>query len=238
MLARVNLDSACEVGCTQCADSTGACLSCKSGFSQDQNDQKTCNPDPQITSTGTTCPELAFSNGTSCQPCASPCQSCSGGTSNDCTACVQGQYMLNGVCVKANSDGVCEGTSLIADNNKKACDACRVKCTTCKIPNFSIASLASQAQCTSCVPGTFLSNGACVDACPPGTFVSSQDNMSCLCTYYSFLEYHILLLTFFVSYSMRFKLWYLFRVSHFLPYLFKLESARLQWHMFCCLLLP
>jgi len=88
--------------------------------------------------------------------------------------------MLNGVCVKANDDGVCEGTNLIADNLKSVCDACGSKCTTCKIPNFNIASLASQAQCTNCITGTFLSDGTCVDACPSGTFVSSKDNMSCL----------------------------------------------------------
>ncbi|KXN84120.1 Furin-like protease 2, partial [Leucoagaricus sp. SymC.cos] len=169
----------CQVGCNQCSDGTGVCTSCKSGFTQNPTDQTKCIPPKQITSTGTQCPELAFANGGSCQPCASPCQSCSGGTSNDCTACVQGQYMLNGVCVTANSDGICEGTSFLADNNKKACDSCGAKCTACKISNFSIASLASQAQCTSCIPGTFLSNGTCVDACPSGTFVSPKDNMTC-----------------------------------------------------------
>jgi hypothetical protein len=87
--------------------------------------------------------------------------------------------MLNGVCVTANGDGICEGTNLMADNNKKACDSCGANCTSCQIPDFSIASLASQAQCTGCIPGSFLSNGTCVDSCPSGTFVSPQDNMTC-----------------------------------------------------------
>lgn len=183
---------ACQVGCNQCAEGTGVCLACKSGFSQDPSDRTKCTPPKQVTSTGSTCPELAFGSGDSCTPCASSCQSCSGGTSNDCTACAQGLYMLNGVCVKANGDGVCEGTNQIADNNKKACDSCGAKCTSCKIPNFTIASVVNDLQCTGCVPGSFLSNGKCVDSCPSGTFVSPQDNMTCqrMALYSTHLPYH------------------------------------------------
>ncbi|XP_006463869.1 hypothetical protein AGABI2DRAFT_120662 [Agaricus bisporus var. bisporus H97] len=170
---------ACQVGCTKCADGSGDCLSCQSGSTQNQNDRALCIPSTQVTTTGTQCPQLAFANGDTCSPCAASCQTCSGGTSNDCTECVQGQYMLNGVCVKANGDGVCEGTSLIADNNKKACDSCGAKCTSCKIPDFSIASIVTQLQCTGCVPGSFLSDGKCVDSCPDGTFVSAQDGVTC-----------------------------------------------------------
>ncbi|GLB39232.1 hypothetical protein LshimejAT787_0603940 [Lyophyllum shimeji] len=66
---------------------------------------------------------------------------------------------MNGACVATNSDGICEGSNLIADNNKKECDACDSKCTSCKIPNFNGASTVNLAQCTGCLPGFVLSNG-------------------------------------------------------------------------------
>lgn len=59
---------------------------------------------------------------------------------------------------------------------------CGAKCTSCQIPNFSVASTVNQKQCTGCLPGFFLSNGTCVNACPSGTFVSPQDNLTCLRT--------------------------------------------------------
>ncbi|KAJ3506097.1 hypothetical protein NLJ89_g7061 [Agrocybe chaxingu] len=69
---------------------------------------------------------------------------------------------------------------LIADNNKRECDTCGAKCTKCKIPNFTVASTVDQKQCTECLPGFFLNNGACVETCPSGTTVSSQDNKTCI----------------------------------------------------------
>ena len=57
--------------------------------------------------------------------------------------------------------------------------ACGAKCTSCKIPNFNVASTVAQLQCTGCLPGFFLSQGKCVESCPSGTFVSSQDNLTC-----------------------------------------------------------
>lgn len=56
---------------------------------------------------------------------------------------------------------------------------CGAKCTSCKIPNFSVASTIDQVQCTGCLPGFFLSDGKCVESCPSGTFVSQQDNLTC-----------------------------------------------------------
>ncbi|KAF8875239.1 TNFR/NGFR cysteine-rich region family protein [Infundibulicybe gibba] len=170
----------CQLGCTQCADGTGACTTCKSGFSQDANDKTKCNAPKSVTSTGTVCPDGSFSGGTSCSPCSSTCSTCTAGTSNDCVVCATGRYALNGTCVGTNSDGVCEGSNLIADNNKRQCDSCGSKCTSCKIPNFNAASTINQLQCTACLPGSVLSNGKCIDSCPAGTFVSPQDNFTCI----------------------------------------------------------
>ncbi|KAF9460295.1 insulin-like growth factor binding protein [Collybia nuda] len=169
----------CQLGCNQCDDGTGVCVVCKPGFSQDPNDRTKCIPPKSATSSGQVCPDGSFGNGDSCTPCSPSCETCTGGTSNDCIICGSGRYSFNGSCVGTNSDGVCEGSALIADNIKHECDSCGAKCTSCKIPNFSVASTVDQIQCTGCLPGFFLSDGKCVESCPSGTFVSPQDNLTC-----------------------------------------------------------
>ena len=113
----------CQLGCTQCADGTGVCIACKSGFTQDANDRTKCDAVQSVTSTGTVCPDGSFSDGAKCTVCSPTCKTCTAGTSNDCILCASGQYLLSGHCVAANSDGVCEGSNLIADNNKHECDS-------------------------------------------------------------------------------------------------------------------
>ena len=114
----------CQIGCTTCADGSGACQTCKPGFSRDANDATKCNPPAQATNSGVVCPSGSFSNGTSsCAPCASACQTCTGPASTDCIVCASGLFTLNGACVSANADGICQGSNLIADNNKRECDS-------------------------------------------------------------------------------------------------------------------
>ncbi|KAI6037038.1 growth factor receptor domain-containing protein [Pisolithus microcarpus] len=169
----------CQLGCSQCTDGSGDCITCKSGYTQDANDRTMCNAASQTTSGGTTCPNGSYSNGTSCEPCATECQTCTGSTSNDCIICASGTYSLNGSCVQTNSGGVCQGSSLIANNNKHECDTCGPKCTSCQIPNFNVASTTNQAQCTGCLPGYVLYQGQCIGSCPSGTFLSPTDNLTC-----------------------------------------------------------
>ncbi|GAW02717.1 tnfr ngfr cysteine-rich region family protein [Lentinula edodes] len=47
----------------------------------------------------------------------------------------------------------CSSNGLIADNNKKECDTCGAKCTSCGISGFTTASTVNQLQCTGCLPG-------------------------------------------------------------------------------------
>ncbi|KAJ7199206.1 TNFR/NGFR cysteine-rich region family protein [Mycena pura] len=169
----------CEIGCTECADGAGLCTTCKTGFTVDANDRTKCIPPPSISSSGTTCPPGSFADGANCTSCSSSCATCTASTANDCIECARGTFLLNGTCVSADANGVCEGSSLIADNVKLECDGCGAKCTSCKIPNFNAASTVNQLQCTGCVPGFFLSNGTCVSSCPSNTFVSPQDNLTC-----------------------------------------------------------
>ncbi|KAI0317494.1 insulin-like growth factor binding protein [Amylostereum chailletii] len=171
--------SKCQLGCDQCADQSGICVSCKTGFTQDANDRTKCNAAQSVTNTGTQCPDGSFSNGTACAACSASCQTCSGGTSNDCIICGNGQFALNGSCVPTDSNGVCTGSTLVANNNKHECDGCPAKCTTCNIPNFNVASTFDQLKCTGCLPGFVLANGQCVENCPSGTFLDPKDNPTC-----------------------------------------------------------
>ncbi|KAF9009557.1 insulin-like growth factor binding protein [Cyathus striatus] len=170
----------CQLGCTKCADTTGTCISCAQGFTQDTSDRTKCDAVATSTSTGILCPDGSFADGIKCSLCAGACKTCKGGTSNDCTLCASGSYMFNGVCVSTNDQGVCEGSGgFVADNVKHVCDTCGAKCTSCGIPSFDAASTINDLKCTGCLPGSFLSNGQCVDSCPSGTFVDPKDNMTC-----------------------------------------------------------
>ena len=114
----------CQLGCSQCAAGTGACISCKQGFTLNESDNTKCNPLPSVTSGGTTCPSGAFSAGQECSPCSSSCRTCNGPSSNNCIVCAAGQSLFNGSCVTTNSNGVCEGSNgMIANNNKQECDS-------------------------------------------------------------------------------------------------------------------
>ncbi|KAG1835502.1 growth factor receptor domain-containing protein [Suillus variegatus] len=169
----------CQLGCQQCADGTGDCISCASGFTQDGNDRTKCDALPQTTSNGTVCPDGSYGAGSTCAVCSPLCTTCTGPNSNNCVICGPSTYKFNGSCVTTNTGGVCSGSNLIANNVKHECDACGPKCTTCQISNFNAASTVSQAQCTGCLPGFVLSQGECVTSCPSGTFLSPQDNLTC-----------------------------------------------------------
>ncbi|KAF9036834.1 insulin-like growth factor binding protein [Panaeolus papilionaceus] len=170
----------CQAGCSQCADSTAICASCKDGFVADTNDRSKCVPAPARQSNGSLCPARSFSTGSGCAACASSCDSCSGASSNQCLSCPSGSYFFNGNCVTADSNGNCQGTNgLIADNVKLTCDTCGAKCTSCQIPGFNSLSTIDQLQCTGCLPGLVLSEGKCVESCPAGSVVSARDGLTC-----------------------------------------------------------
>lgn len=114
----------CQLGCSECADTTGTCVTCQSGYTQDPNDSTKCNPVQAVTSAGTACPDGSFSNGAECSVCSPSCRTCTGSSSNNCAVCANGKYMFNGSCVTADSNGICEGANgLVADNNKGECDS-------------------------------------------------------------------------------------------------------------------
>ncbi|KZP13781.1 growth factor receptor domain-containing protein [Athelia psychrophila] len=178
------LDSAgncevCGLGCASCAATTGDCVTCSTGFTQDTSDLTKCDAAAQTKSDGTACPAGSFSSSGTCTACSAECQTCTGATSNECVVCATGKLSFNGTCVSTDSNGICSGSNLIANNNKKECDTCGPKCTTCQIPNFTVASTIDQAQCTGCLSGFVLSGGKCISSCPTGTFLSPTDNLTC-----------------------------------------------------------
>lgn len=189
----------CQRGCAQCEDDTGICNVCKNLYSLNENDETKCDPMPALTDNGTPCPDGSYNAGGQCALCSLSCATCNGPLSTNCIVCASGQSLFKDSCVKVGTNGVCAGTGgMFADNMKEQCDgeitfyslnsrgsklinvqACGAKCTSCEFPNFSIASIASERQCTGCLPGSFLSNGSCVGSCPPGTFISPKDNLTC-----------------------------------------------------------
>ncbi|TEB23598.1 hypothetical protein FA13DRAFT_1797917 [Coprinellus micaceus] len=152
---------ACGLGCSQCEDTTGACTTCKSGFTLDGSDRSRCSPPAQVKSDGQVCPAGSFAAGGDCTPCDSACETCTGPSLNDCSKCARGRLFLDSSCVTPNSGW-----------------GCGAKCTACRIPNFTEASTVNARQCTECIPGAFLLGGECVDTCPDGTFLS-PDFKSC-----------------------------------------------------------
>ena len=217
----------CQLGCTQCVDGTGQCLSCKDGFTRDANDGTKCIANQAITSTGTICPDGSFSNGTACAPCSPLCKTCNGPSSSNCIICGAQQYTLNGNCVSTDSNGVCQGSNMVADNNKHECDSCPAKCTTCGIPGFNVASTINQVQCTGCLPGFVLSQGQCVESCPSGTFVDPKDNVTCSG---ELLRSFIVIVSSEFVPSMRLFLYYLRWLLYVLSYLCQ-QPARVRWKM-------
>ncbi|OAX38720.1 hypothetical protein K503DRAFT_138063 [Rhizopogon vinicolor AM-OR11-026] len=149
----------CQLGYAQCADGIGDCITCSTGFTQDANDRTKCDAIQQITTGGTVCPDGSYSAGSSCQACSPLCQTCTGPSLNNCVICGSGTYSFNRSCATTSSGGVCQGSNLIANNNKHECDTCRPKCTSCQVPNFNVASTVDQAQCTGCLPGFVLPQG-------------------------------------------------------------------------------
>ena len=122
----------CNPGCSACVDQTGSCTICREGFTQDSLDPTKCRETPNVTNTGTLCPDGAYPSplgGGQCEPCSAACKTCVGPESSDCLTCARGSFEFNGACVGASGEGVClvpsnsgeTSLGLIADNFKQRC---------------------------------------------------------------------------------------------------------------------
>ncbi|CEL54465.1 Proprotein convertase subtilisin/kexin type 5 OS=Rattus norvegicus GN=Pcsk5 PE=2 SV=3 [Rhizoctonia solani AG-1 IB] len=171
----------CSQGCTACASPSGVCTTCRANFSPDPNDRTKCAP--STGSNTTTCPDGQFLDPatSTCSSCSPLCKTCTGPLSIQCVACGAGQFMGPGNrCVAVSSQGVCQGTKLVANNAKGICDACPSTCTSCSFPSFSVVSTPAQITCSACLPGFVLTpSKRCERTCPAGSFVSPQDGFTC-----------------------------------------------------------
>ena len=181
----------CELGCSECADGTGECITCRPDLTIDPNHTTQCIWAPAVL-----CPTGSFSADGQCSKCSLLCGTCKGPTEKNCTLCIGGLYFFGGDCRITDGDGVCQATNgMVANRVKNTCDGessfrnhvchflltrhtyigCGEKCTSCKIPNFYQGS--DELLCTDCLPGFFLFQGKCVADCPTGTFPPKDDNI-------------------------------------------------------------
>ncbi|XP_064918597.1 extracellular matrix organizing protein FRAS1 isoform X3 [Columba livia] len=91
-----------------------------------------------------------------CRQCHSSCAGCTGGSSQDCTACPAPRVLLAGRCVPACPAG------LFARGQR--CSACHPSCRTCRGP--------SHWECVTCHPHASLAGGTCRTSCPEEQYLN------------------------------------------------------------------
>ncbi|KAG2003450.1 insect antifreeze protein [Coprinopsis cinerea AmutBmut pab1-1] len=174
----------CGQGCQACEDGTGVCTSCipDRGLALTPN-RLSCLIFAQPLPTGELCGVGLYPDGDNCQVCDRACDTCFGPGVEGCGTCGRGRYMdPQGRCVETLSNGVCDGTSLVADNVKKVCDTCGKGCSACSFSNFDDATVFDDRRCTTCLPGLVLHpNGQCVQDCPSNMFASIGNGGTPVC---------------------------------------------------------
>ena len=140
----------CDASCATCSSSPSFCTSC--AFPVDDF----LTPDGQCLATcptGTTPTNATGAN--TCVTCTPPCSQCAAGNPTQCTQCVGGASVLDGVCWDTCPTGY------VADVVLDTCVACTANCSACE---------STTSTCLSCVGSTSLSGTSCVSICPGGTF--------------------------------------------------------------------
>ena len=165
----INVCSACDAACSLCTGSSNTqCLTCNSGFF--------LQPVPQDTTCISSCPLGFWEDATNhiCAPCDYSCESCLGGTNNQCTACKPGFFLqpASTICLDSCPSGYWGNTT----NN--VCSACDTACSTCTGPSYK--------QCSDCNSGYFLQPGrrpraTCLSSCPIGYGEDSVNNTCVMC---------------------------------------------------------
>ena len=205
--------NACETGFTlefnlciptdPCASISFACIQCSGGVCQNCIDGTYLNttlnlcwfcPDTCLTCSSptfcTSCPTQTYLQNGVCQPCSSPCLSCSSTTSN-CTACFSGATLNNNKCVPCPSNCAnCTATNSTAttcvncasgfylNTNTGVCSACPLECSLCTGPD----------NCQNCsYPGMFFNSTykmcvVCVEGCQ--TCAGPTTCSSCVFNFY------------------------------------------------------
>lgn len=185
---------ACDPSCESCSSPSGTCVTCQSGLQPLSTDATKCTTASTALANGTfiDCRERTFFDirSSTCLDCNPLCESCFATGTAGCLSCRSPNGLLDGACVGVSSTtGICDSRGLnttvsknaqwVYDNAKEECDAIPAKCTAAAINGFTSASTRSQLTCSSCLAGTLLSAGTCVEACPAGT-MAAVNGTSCI----------------------------------------------------------
>lgn len=151
-----NVCESCVSPCTACS-SISYCLACIIG-------QNLYNGNCILN-----CPQGYYSQSQICAACISPCATCtiSGIACDTCLSNLNPPlYLINQKCVLAEN---CPSGTYSNSTDSK-CSNCVSPCLTCS--NFSF--------CLSCIVGSNLYNGSCINSCPPGYYILNQICSLCL----------------------------------------------------------
>ena len=155
----------CTSPCTTCSGSLTFCLTCDQASGALYQTNGSCV-------NSTSCPDTTYSNDTSlnCEPCVSPCSSCS--SFENCTSCVTNTSLFesNSSCLSTCPDGYLSQTV----NSSDICVTCTSPCTTCS------GSLTFCLSCDQSSGALYASNGSCVNStsCPDTTY-SNDTLLTC-----------------------------------------------------------
>ncbi|MCI4381190.1 hypothetical protein PGIGA_G00248710 [Pangasianodon gigas] len=145
----------CHPACATCAG-TGmeACTKCAEGY---YLEEWRCVPNCNA---GYYMAEKTAENGEvqkSCRKCDPTCYTCTGPGDRNCSACVNGYNLENGVCIVST---ICKDGQYV-DNDGK-CHSCDISCYKCKGPQSK--------DCLSCILTRFFDDGRCVIQCESGKY--------------------------------------------------------------------
>lgn len=146
LVAGVLVCQTCDPSCLTCLNTSTYCLSCTPGM---------------LIQAGTcvsNCSNAYYAdpNTLSCQPCRSPCVTCS--SILTCTTCSTGMLLYFGQCVTICPDGSYPGTT--------QCLACPAICKNCQNVSGAVV-------CTTCSSNKFMISiqpGQCITSCPNGWY--------------------------------------------------------------------
>lgn len=167
----------CHSSCLTCFGATSKdCTSCYKGYFL-----MTVAPDFSCVQA---CPASFWVDISSytCKPCDSSCFSCDGSSSSDCLSCMNGRYILSGVCYETcpyatfgdSSSMSCQAICpefTYSDWSSRVCLSCHKKCLNC----FSL----EENQCSQCFDGYFLQDSSCVQTCSEEYFLDN-DEKACI----------------------------------------------------------
>ncbi|XP_076845202.1 proprotein convertase subtilisin/kexin type 5b isoform X2 [Brachyhypopomus gauderio] len=145
----------CHPACATCAG-TGmeACTKCAEGYYLEEwRCVSSCSPGYYMS-------EQTAENGylqKSCRKCDHTCYTCTGPGETNCSACVNGYNLENGLCVVST---ICKDDEYECETGE--CKPCDVTCYTCKGPTSD--------DCLSCVFTRIFDEGQCVIECGSGKY--------------------------------------------------------------------